>query len=186
MYGDALQIIGRSGATIVPTMVVGGGFLDFLLRHPEIDQLPQYAVFYTDADRRALRALAGLAGRKRELFDTGLANSRRAVRELAAAGARIIAGTDAPIFPYGLSLLAELAAFRDAGLAPDAVLRTATVDAAAAIGTGDELGRIAPGFLADLLIVDGDPLADPLALTDLRLVMRNGVPFLPGDLAPGT
>ncbi|MEQ1801300.1 MAG: amidohydrolase family protein [Gammaproteobacteria bacterium] len=179
MYDDAVQIIGQAGATIVPTLAVGGGFLDVLLRHPELDALPQYARFYPEADRRALRALAGLAGRKRALFDSGLANARQSLRDLAAAGARIVAGTDAPIFPYGLSLLAELRAFRDAGLTGDVVLRAATSDAAAAIGAGDQLGRIAPGMLADLLIVAGDPLADPLELARLEMVISNGIP-VPG------
>ena len=176
MYNDVVQIVGASGATIVPTLVVGGGFIDLLLRYPELDALPQYGAFYSEPDRRALRALAGLASRKQTLLDAGLANSRQAVRDLAAAGARVIAGTDAPIFPYGLSLLAELRALRDAGLPGDAVLRAATSDAAAAIGAGDQLGRIAPGMLADLLIVAGDPLADPLELTRLEMVLINGVP----------
>ena len=176
MYADAVQITGATGGTIVPTLVVGGGFLDVLLRYPELDALPQYAAFYPDADRKALRALAGLAGRKQALFAAGLENSRRAVRDLSAAGARIVAGTDAPIFPYGLSLVAELRALRDAGLPGDAVLRSATSAAADAIGAGDQLGRIAPGMLADLLIVDGDPLNDPLELTRLEMTFSNGVP----------
>ncbi len=176
MYADAVQIVGATGATIVPTLVVGGGFLDVLLRYPALDGLPQYAAYYPEADRRALRALAGLAGRKQVLLDSGLANSRRSLRDLAAAGARILAGTDAPIFPYGLSLLAELREFRDAGLSGEAVLRAATADAADAIGAGAQLGRIAPGMLADLIIVDGDPLADPLELARLEWVLCNGVP----------
>ncbi len=184
MYADAVQIVGATGATLVPTLVVGGGFLDVLLRYPELDALPQYAAFYPDADRKALRALAGLAGRKPDLFAAGLANSRRAVRDLSAAGARIVAGTDAPIFPYGLSLVAELRALRDAGLPDDAVLRSATSAAAEAIGAGDQLGRIAPGMLADLLIVDGDPLADPLDLTRLEMTFSNGVPGARATLPP--
>lgn len=176
MYADAVEIVGQSGATIVPTMAVGGGFLDVLLRHPGLDALPQYARFYSEPDRRALRALAGLAGRRRNLFDAGLANSRQSLRDLAASGARVIAGTDAPIFPYGLSLLAELRAFRDAGLPADAVLRAATSEAAAALGADDQLGRLAPGMLADLLIVAGDPLADPLELARVEMVISNGVP----------
>jgi imidazolonepropionase-like amidohydrolase len=179
-----VQIVGTSGATIVPTLVVGGGFLDVLLRYPALDAVPQYAEFYAEPDRRALRALAGLASRKRALFDAGLANSRRAVRDLAASGARILAGTDAPIFPYGLSLIAELRALRDAGLPGDAVLRAATSDAADAIGAGGQLGRIAPGMLADLLIVDGDPLADPLELIRVDMVFNNGVPGARATLPP--
>jgi Tol biopolymer transport system component len=182
MYGDAVQIIGGSGATIVPTMVVGGSFLDFLLKNPDIDELPQYAAFYSATDRRALRALAGVASRRRELFDTGLENSRRSVRDLAAAGARILAGTDAPIFPYGLSLLAELRSLRDAGLPAADVLQAATGAAAAALGADDQLGRLAPGLLADLLIVDGDPLADPLDLARLETVISNGVVWTPEQL----
>jgi hypothetical protein len=176
VYGDVVQIVGASGATVVPTLVVGGGFLDVLLRNPALDTLPQYAAFYSEPDRRALRALAGLADRKRALFDAGLANSRRAVRDLAASGARILAGTDAPIFPYGLSLIAELRALKDAGLPGDAVLRAATSAAAEAIGAAGQLGRIAPGMRADLLIVDGDPLADPLELVRVEMVLSNGVP----------
>ena len=174
MYGDTLAIAGATGATITPTLAVGGGFLDFVLRHPELDALPQYAAFYPEAERRGIRALAGFAGRKRSLLDAGLAGSRRAVADLARGGARVVAGTDAPIFPYGLSLIAELAALRDAGLAPDAVLRAATADAADALGAGDSLGRVAAGWLADLVIVDGDPLADPVDLTRVRAVLRNG------------
>ena len=176
MYGDVVQIVGASGATMVPTLVVGGGFLDLLLRYPALDALPQYAAFYAEPDRKALRALAGLAARKRSLFDAGVENSRRAVRELHSSGARILAGTDAPIFPYGLSLIAELRALKDAGLPAAAVLRAATADAADAIGAGSTLGRVAPGMLADLLIVDGDPLGDPLELLRLEMVVSNGVP----------
>jgi len=175
MYGDAVQIIGQARATIVPTLAVGGGFLDVLLRHPELDALPQYARFYSEPERRVLRALAGLAGRRRDLLDAGLANARRSVRDLSTSGARIVAGTDAPIFPYGLSLLAELRALRDAGLPAEDVLRAATSSAAAAIGAGDQLGRLAPGMLADLLIVAGDPLADPLELALVDMVITNGV-----------
>ena len=99
--------------------------------------------------------------------------------------ARVIAGTDAPIFPYGLSLLAELRAFRDAGLPGDTVLRAATSEAAVALGADDQLGRLAPGLLADLLIVAGDPLADPLELGRVEMVISNGIP-VPGTGARAT
>lgn len=174
MYGDTLAIAGATVATITPTLAVGGGFLDFMLRYPEIDSLPRYAAFYPEAERRGIRALAGLVARKRPLLDAGLANSRRAVADLSRVGARIVAGTDAPIFPYGLSLVAELDGLRAAGLAPSAVLQAATADAADALGAGDSLGRVAAGWLADLVIVDGDPLADPVDLTRVRAVLRNG------------
>jgi imidazolonepropionase-like amidohydrolase len=155
-------------------LVVGGGFVDFLTRHPEVDTWPQYAAFYSEADRRALRALSSFATRKPALFANGLANARQAVRALSADGARIVAGTDAPIFPYGLSLLAELDALHAAGLSPSAVLRAATTDAADALGVGHELGRVIEGAHADLLVVAGDPLADPITVRNLRWLIRAG------------
>jgi imidazolonepropionase-like amidohydrolase len=50
----------------------------------------------------------------------------------------------------------------------------ATTDAADAIGLGDDTGRLAGGYRADLLLVDGDPLNDLEALRDVRAVMAGG------------
>ena len=77
---------------------------------------------------------------------------------------RIVAGTDSPIFPYGLALIIELNNYAAAGLRPHEALQTATSVAAEVMGAANEIGSIRAGMLADLIIVDGDPLAD---LTDL-------------------
>jgi imidazolonepropionase-like amidohydrolase len=101
------------------------------------------------ADRRAV-ARQGDAGRK------------RFVRALDAAGARIVVGTDAgnPYVLAGFSLHEELAALVDAGLAPERVLRAATRDAAECLGQLDEVGTVAPGRRADLLLLEADPRED--------------------------
>jgi imidazolonepropionase-like amidohydrolase len=96
--------------------------------------------------------------------------------ELYRAGVRLIGGLDAGISPgkpHGMSREAviDLAA---AGLPPAAALAAGTADAARAIGLGERTGRLAPGLDADLLLVDGDPLADLTALRQLRLVVSRG------------
>lgn len=84
------------------------------------------------------------------------------VREANAAGVRILAGTDTTdtlVFP-GSSLHDELQMQVDAGLTPAQALRTATIAAAEFTGARATQGSIAPGKVADLVLLDGDPLAD--------------------------
>jgi hypothetical protein len=66
-----------------------------------------------------------------------------------------------------------------AGIPAPEVLRMATLGAARAAGQGERLGSIVPGKLADFILVDGDPSADPGALRNLRLVVKDGVPLEP-------
>ena len=107
-------------------------------------------------------------------------------------GVRLIAGTDAGInntphhqFVGGLEYLATL------GLSPEQVIAMATTQAAAALGVGAATGRLAPGYDADLIVVDGDPLADIAALGKLRRVVARGQDYVPDSgrfdvSAPGT
>src|SRR4029450_6003068 len=78
-----------------------------------------------------------------------LAPLGRTVRAVVQAGGRVVAGTDAPIVPYGLSLHTELQHYVDGGLTPFQALQTATVVPAEALGSGADLGAIEPGKLAD-------------------------------------
>ena len=107
-------------------------------------------------------------------------------------GVRIIAGTDAgvdntPHHQYigGLEYLVSL------GFRPGEVLAMATTEAAAALGVGAITGRLAPGYDADLIVVDGDPRADIAMLGKLRRVIARGRDYLPDSgrfdvSAPGT
>jgi imidazolonepropionase-like amidohydrolase len=65
---------------------------------------------------------------------------------------------------------------REIGFSQAEALRTLTSVAAEVIGLGHRKGRIAPGFDADILAVDGDPVADPDALHRIRAVYARGVP----------
>lgn len=74
----------------------------------------------------------------------------------------------------GLALHAELRALTAAGLKPGQALRAAGVNAAGALGLDPFLGRIAVGAVADLVFVDGDPLADVSDALRIVAVVRNG------------
>ena len=92
------------------------------------------------------------------------------------AGGRIIAGTDSPMMPFAVSLHTELEHYVDGGLTPFEVLRTATVNAEA-LGSRDDLGTLEPGRLADMVIVEGDPLTDITNTRRVRAVTKNGSLF---------
>ena len=86
------------------------------------------------------------------------------------AGVPIVAGTDG----WGLELYRELEIYRDAGLSPAEVLRTATINAARNVGIADRTGSIKVGKEADMVLVEGDVEADLGALRRVRTVISDG------------
>ena len=85
------------------------------------------------------------------------------------AGARVVAGTDTP---NAANVQAEIIAYAAAGMTPYQALRTATVNPAQALGLN--VGTIEAGRLADLVIVDGNPLRDIAATYRVHQVVANG------------
>jgi imidazolonepropionase-like amidohydrolase len=83
---------------------------------------------------------------------------RASIGRAAKAGVKIAMGTDSGISPHG-SNLRELALMVDAGMTPAEALRAATATAAELLGVDGELGTIREGKRADLVLVEGDPLA---------------------------
>jgi imidazolonepropionase-like amidohydrolase len=108
-------------------------------------------------------------------------HARASVAALRAAGVPILAGTDAndipasptPI-PHGASLHRELELLVEAGLSPAEALDSATRLPAVHFGLLDR-GVIKPGYRADLVLLDGDPLADIRASMEIRSVWCNGI-----------
>lgn len=101
--------------------------------------------------------------------------ARTSIKAAYQAGVKIAVGTDAPAIPHGRNA-DELVTLVDWGIPPAAVLRAATVVGADLIGRSD-LGRIAEGYLADIIAVPGDPLADISVTRDVNFVMKDGKVF---------
>ncbi|MDQ8707128.1 amidohydrolase family protein [Streptomyces sp. LHD-70] len=98
-----------------------------------------------------------------------------AVRTMAEAGARLIAGTDAGVQRAGFDgLPGSLTFYEHLGLANERILAMATTEAAHALGLGGKTGQLTPGYRADLLVVDGEPLADLRALRAVETVLAAG------------
>lgn len=86
----------------------------------------------------------------------------------------VVLGSRPNGLPPGMASQAEFLALAAAGLDGEQVLRAAGVNAATVLGLGLQLGRLAPGSVADLVIVDGDPLNRPADLAKVVGVLRNG------------
>jgi len=100
------------------------------------------------------------------------------LRRFVAAGGNVALGTDylgAPNVDFDLGMpITEIKLMAQAGMTPMQIV-AATRNAAHACGLEGELGTLEPGMLADVLVVDGEPLTDLQALTHIRLVLRDGV-----------
>lgn len=89
------------------------------------------------------------------------------------AGVKVAFGTDAAVYPHGLNAH-EFAAMTRAGLTPLQAIQAATVNAADLLGWTDRIGTLEVGKFADLIAVDGDPLADVTPLERVAFVMKDG------------
>lgn len=115
----------------------------------------------------------------------------RSLADLRSAGVEILAGTDAnaqpgapSLVPHGESLHHEFELMARAGMTSAEILRSATVDAARAFGLTDR-GTVEPGLRADLVLIDGDPIADITATRAVHTVWCAGTEIGSGRRAEG-
>jgi len=95
-------------------------------------------------------------------------------RKAFAAGVKFAMGSDAVYTMFGENTR-ELTWLVKAGMTPEQALQAATVNGAELIGMEQSLGALQPGFLADIVAVEGDPLADiEVAIRNVRWVMKAG------------
>ena len=109
-------------------------------------------------------------------------------RRLHETGAVIVPGSDAGVTPAKPHDVLRFAPedLASAGLSPAEILSAMTSRAAQACGLGHRKGRVAAGFDADILAVDGNPLQDHAAIRKLRAVYIGGRPVLPAPGSPAT
>src|SRR5438105_4892138 len=92
-------------------------------------------------------------------------------------GLKIVFGTDAVAGAHGRNAEEFIDRVRDAGVDPMAAMVSANSLAAEALGMANEIGSIAPGFQADIIALDGDPLKDITAVRRVVFVMKGGVVY---------
>ena len=167
-YDDVLQLLTVAGTRWVPTLAVRSG--NNVRLHDEPERLadakllaftPSWRVQQADRSRRSVGEVT------RADWVAQLATMRAAHRR----GVMLLAGTDVCCGP---SLHWELEYFVEAGIPPLEVLRIATQDAAAAVGADAHLGTLEPGKLADLVLLDANPLDDIRNTQAIWRVIKGG------------
>ncbi len=117
--------------------------------------------------------------RLRYFHDIGIEtrNAKRSARQFIDAGAYMGVGTDAatPLNMHTEAMWREMSALVDSGMTPIQVISAATRTNAEILGQLGELGTLEPGKLADIIVVDGNPLADIDALANVEVVIKDGV-----------
>jgi imidazolonepropionase-like amidohydrolase len=128
--------------------------------------------YYLENADNVYRFPPGTKERLRDYIQRNVETARKAFR----AGVRIVMGSDAVYNGWGLNTR-ELDWFVKIGMTPERALKTATTEPAAMLGMEQSLGAVAPGFFADIVAVEGDPLADITAISkreNVRWVMKAG------------
>ena len=171
-YKDVIDLLAKSGVTLTPTIGHPGRVSGARERRQGAALRPAAGAVSAAGGRDAGRPRARTHPTPRSI--AAVKPYEATVKAVAAGGGKIVAGTDSPIVPYGLGLHVELESYVHAGMTPFQALQTATVNAAQALGLGDEIGTIQPGKIADLAFVGGDPLVDIRSTRDVKRVMKGG------------
>lgn len=188
-FGDApvddalVRDMAARGMFVTPTLSLFAA-IDGAGLGPELAADPRISPLLTANQRKALTEPPGKGGPMASYLSRfQIEGASENVRRLRAAGVRILAGDDAPnLGTHGVSLHGELQLLTRAGLTPAEALEAATRAPADAFHLADR-GRIAPGARADLVLVDGNPLADITATRAIVRVFKNGydVPRTPTE-----
>jgi Tol biopolymer transport system component len=202
-YDDVTQIIAKAAMNFTPTLgLSGGGLRQMIAEDTALRSDPRLAL-YPAWLVQAITGGGGRGGGRGGRGGSGVGRggggrggggrggaggvvagavngSYEMVMNLKKAGVRIVAGTDTPMAP---NLHAELESYVAAGMTPYEALQTATVNPAAALHL--DAGSIAAGKLADLVMVEGNPLERISATHHVRGVVANGRYYTLEELIAG-
>jgi imidazolonepropionase-like amidohydrolase len=162
-YEDVIQLFGKSQRYLTPTMFGAGR--QVFVADPALKNDPRFKL-YPEWMQQQTAQMADLTTPNQGIDPTG---NGKMVLDVMRAGAVIVAGTDTP---NAINLHGELASYVAAGMTPFEALKAATVNPARALAL--DAGTIEAGKLADLVVVDGDPLADVGNAHKVRRVIANG------------
>jgi Tol biopolymer transport system component len=171
LFQDVVELYARSGITYTPTLLVsyGGPFSEnFFYEKYDIHEMPKVRRFIPHAEIDA-RAERRPWFRENQYVFSRLAEGARKIVE---AGGRVGLGGHGQL--DGLGDHWELWAMASGGMKPHDVLRVGTIFGAQAIGFEKDLGSLEPGKLADLIVLDGNPLEEIHNTNAIRYVMKNG------------
>ncbi|MBI4476923.1 MAG: PD40 domain-containing protein [Acidobacteria bacterium] len=172
LYKDVVKLAAESGVTYTPTLLVqyGGPWAEnYFYEHTDVhaDRKLRRFTPHADLDEAVLR---------RPWFheqEYSFPLAARVAADIVKAGGRIGLGGHGQ--RQGIQCHWELWAIASGGLSPYDVLRVGTIFGAEAIGFGQDLGSIDQGKLADLVVLDRNPLENIRHTTAIRYVMKNGV-----------
>jgi Tol biopolymer transport system component len=172
-YEDVIQLFGKSGRIFCP-MISGGGTRKIFLDEPALKADARFKL-YPDWIQQQVRNEGAAAGRGGNAAGIGpgggdlAGGSGKMVLDVMHAGGLVVAGTDTP---NAINLHGELMSYVMAGMSTFDALKAATVNPAKALNL--DAGTIEPGKLADLIMVDGDPIANIANAHKVRRVIANG------------
>ena len=176
---DLLGRLKASRATYDPTLSAWEGYAHLLAGQTDLLDRSLVQQSALQPVLTATRAMLGSRTRQsdaaaamRQLLALESENLKRAYE----AGVTLVAGSDAgnPLVFHGATVQHELQLWVAAGIPPAAALQAATSNAARLLGAGSRMGRVAKGYEANLLIVDGNPLTDIGATERISLVVFKG------------